>query len=197
MNDIISCKDILENIDNLELERQVSIISDIENQLKPYVFRSFSYEEERGNSFISWLKRGNPKEGLKVISSTFGTTDTTFCDSMIGIKYSVPQNGFIAACEKDAATIIEPSFKASIYTVKELEGDMVINSYNFATPIITPMQLFNYDENTYMSKHNEIILDPKVIKPIAIVCLDDSYSEMALRLSNQYGVSVEEKNKKL
>ena len=190
---LIDSNNTLTNIQNESLERQITIVSLIEEELKEYAYRCFSYEKD--SSFISWLKDDNLKDDLTVISSTFSnTTDTTFCDSKVGIKYDVPIEGFIAACEKDAATLVETSDRRSIYTVGEI-GNKVINSYNFATPIITPKQVFDSSNNDYMSKHNEIILDAKSIRPISIVCLDNSCIDIAKSISERYNIPIENLNK--
>lgn len=187
---------ILSNTKNESVERKISIVGVVEESLKPYAFRCFAYEKEHGGSFISWLKDDNLKEDLTIVSSTFSSdNDITFCDSKVGIKYDVPIDGFIAACEKDAATLVETSDRKSIYTVGEI-GNKVINSYNFATPIITPGQVFDSSNNSYMSKHNEMILDAKSIRPVSVICLDDSCIEIAKSISEKYGIPMEEVGKR-
>lgn len=190
---LIDSSNILSNIKNESIERQIAMVSFIEEEIKPYAFRCFSYE--KNGSFISWLKDDNLKDNLTIVSSTFSSEmNTTFCDSKIGIKYDVPIDGFIAACEKDAATLVETSDKKSIYTIGETNGK-VINSYNLATPIITPKQVFDSSNNSYMSKHNEIILNPKFIKPISVICLDNSCMDIAKSISEKYGIPIENLSK--
>lgn len=191
---LVNSVDTLTNIQNESVERQIAIVSLIEEELKSYAYRCFSYEKD--SSFISWLKDDNLKDNPTIISSTFSnTTDITFCDSKVGIKYDVPIEGFIAACEKDAATLVEILDKRSIYTVGEI-GNKVINSYNFATPIITPKQVFDSSNNDYMSKHNEMILDAKRIRPVSVICLDDSCIEIAKSVSEKYGIPIEKTGKR-
>lgn len=196
LNRLISSCDILSGVQSESVERQINVVSVIEEALKPYAFRCFAYEKEHGSSFVSWLKDDNLKEDLTIVSSTFSNSnDITFCDSKVGIKYDVPIDGFIAACEKDAATLVETSDRRSIYTVGEV-GTKVINSYNFATPIISPKQVFDSSNNEYISKHNEMILDAKSIKPIGVICLDDSCIAIAKSISEKYGIPIEETAKR-
>ncbi len=190
---LVNSSNTLTNVKNESIERQIAIVSLIEEELKEYAYRCFSYEKD--SNFISWLKDDNLKDNLTIISSTFSNaTDITFCDSKVGIKYDVPIEGFIAACEKDAATLVETPDRRSIYTIGEI-GNKVINSYNFATPIITPKQVFDTSNNEYMSKHNEIILDAKSIRPISIVCLDNSCIDIAKSISERYNIPIENLNK--
>ncbi|MBQ1812730.1 MAG: hypothetical protein II119_02135 [Bacilli bacterium] len=46
-----------------------------------------------------------------------------------------------------------------------------------------------------MSKHNEIILDAKSIRPISIVCLDNSCIDIAKSISERYNIPIENLNK--
>ena len=181
LKEILNCREKLQNDSSIEN------VSMIEEKLKPLIFRTWKYEAENGNNFIRWLKDGKYKKSMNIISCTFGD-NYTFCDSSIGIKYDVTSDGFIAACEKDAATIKEDESKASIYTLTKLKDGRVVNSYNFATPIITPKQIFSYKDNEYLSKHNEIILDSQYIIPIEVICLDDIYKEEAKKLSEELGI---------
>lgn len=192
---LIECNGILSTTQSESIEKQIEILSAIEEELKPYSFRCFVYEKEKGGSFVSWLKDDNLKDDLTIVSSTFSSDNaTTFCDSKVGIKYDVPIEGFIAACEKDAATLVEAPNRKSIYTIGEM-GNRVINSYNFATPIITPIQVFDSSSNDYMSKHNEIILDAKKIRPVSVICLDNSCINIAKSISEKYGIPIEELGK--
>lgn len=184
-------KVIIDTKKELIYEDDIERISNIESKLKTFAFRTWQYEVEQGNSFIAWLKDGNIKSNKEIISTTFGTTEFPFCDSQLGIKYSVDMNAFIAACPKDAATVIEPSDKKSAFTIDELPNNKVVNSYNFATPIITPKQVLDQSNNDYKTKYNEIILDGRYAKPIGIVCLNDVYSDIANLISSEYGIPVE------
>ena len=184
-------KIIVDTRKELEYEDDIERISNIENKLKEYAFRTWQYEVEQGNSFIAWLKDGNIRANKEVVSATFGTTEYPFCGSELGIKYKVDMNAFIAACPKDAATVIESSDKKSAFTIEELPNDRVINSYNFATPIMTPKQVLDQSNNDYKTKYNEIILDGRYAKPIGIVCLNDVYSDIANLISSEYGIPVD------
>lgn len=168
---------------DLEKNNNLESLSDIEDTIKPLIFRTWDYENKKGNNFIHWLKQDKFNKNKKVISSTFGNTDS-FCDSVIGIKYEVNLDAFIGACEKDAATLVESIDKKSVYTIAELPNN-VVNSYNLATSIITPKQIFNYNENDYMSKHNEIILDGRYAIPTEVICIDENYYNLAKEISEE------------
>lgn len=180
-----------------ELEKNTNIdeISRIEDVLKPLVFRTWEYENKKDNDYICWLKDTKFNKDKSVISSTFGNTDT-FCDSVIGVKYEVNIDAFVGACEKDAATMVESNDKMSVYTIRELPNNMVINSYNLATPIITPKQVFEFNNNDYMSKHNEIILDGRYAKSSEIICIDDKYMDMAKEISEKTNIPLKNNKRK-
>ena len=169
---------------DLEKNNNLESLSDIEDTIKPLIFRTWDYENKKGNNFIHWLKNNKFNKDKKIISSTFGETDS-FCDSVIGIKYEVNLNAFIGACEKDAATLVETIDKKSVYTVEELPNDLIVNSYNLATPIITPKQIFDYNQNDYISRHNEIILDGRYAIPTEVVCLNSNYDSLAKEISEE------------
>lgn len=180
---------LIENREKLEKIDDISMISNIEDTLKPLIFRTWMFENENGSNYIHWIKDENFNRTSEVISTTFGDTDS-FCDSKLGIQYKVNLDAFVAACEKDAATIMEDSDKMSGYTIKELPNNKIINSYNLATPIITPKQVFEFENNEYKSKHNEIILDTKYAIPIGIVCLNDIYLDVANTISDEYDIPI-------
>lgn len=171
-----------------------NLISYIEELLKPIIYKCWEYEYINGSNYISWLKDDNIKDRSLIFATFSKDMSDSFCDSKIGIKYEITEDGFIGACEKDGATIIEDK-KDSIYTIGYIDGK-TINSYNFSTPIITPKQVFDKSNNKYMSKHNEIVINSKFAKPIGIICLSSTYNEMANNLSEYYNVPIEyEKSK--
>ena len=167
--------------------QNIEVINTIEEQLKSLVFKTWEYEEKQGNNYIHWLKNNKINSNNPIISTTFGNVDS-FCNSVIGIKYTTDIRGFIAACKKDAAVVIESKNNKSMYTIKILEDERVVNSYNLSTPIITPKQTIDSKNNNYKSKHNEIILDAKFATPLEIVCIDDNYIDLAIELSNKYNI---------
>ena len=167
-------------------------ITKIENELKKYAFRTWKYEFENGNKYISWLKDNIYNLKNPVIFSTFGDVES-FCKSVIGIEYDVNFDAFIGACEKDAATMVEGSDRKSIYTIMELDNNRVVNSYNLATPIITPKQATSFTDNTYQSKHNEILLDARYAVPIRIICIDDRFIDIAKNISEEYNIPFDKK----
>ena len=122
-----------------------------------------------------------------VISATFGNVDS-FCNAVIGVKYKVNIDAFIGACEKDAATVIEDKSKKSIYTIMDLDNEKVVNSYNLATSIITPKQTINAEDNTYLSKHNEVLLDRRYAIADKIICIDEKYNDLAKSISLEYDI---------
>ena len=91
--------------------------------------------------------------------------------------------------------MIETADKQSIYTIGKTAEGKVINSYNFATPIITPKQVFDKSDNTYMSKHNEIILDSRYIKPKSVIYTDENDIEIVKQISQRFNIPIEFKQK--
>ena len=174
-------------LSKIESYRDIETINTIEEEFKPLVFRTWEYEEEQGNSFVHWLKKDKINNSNPIISTTFGNVDT-FCNSVIGVKYKTDINGFLGACEKDGATIIESNDKQSIYTIKTLEDGRVVNSYNLSTPIYTPKQAMENLNNNYKSKHNEILLDAKYATPIEIICIDDDLIYLADEISKKHNI---------
>ena len=161
-----------------------------EKELKPFIFRCWNHEYESGNKYISWFKYDKLGDMPKVLSVTFGDGES-FCGSRYGISYEVSLDGFLGACEKDAASLIEDEGKQSIYTIGFDKDNKVINSYNLATPIITPKQVFDKSKNTYMSHHNEILLDSRYIRPVSVVYMDDNDLEMVNLISEKYNIPIE------
>lgn len=179
------------NIEQGEInnDRIIEILN-YEDTLKELVFRCWETEVENGNEFISWYKYDKTRNLSSVISSTFGNDDS-FCNSRYGISFDVELAGFIGACNKDAATIIESPDRQSIYTIGKTQDGKVINSYNLATTIITPIQVFDKSDNTYMSKHNEIILDSKHVRPKSVIYTDENDLEMVNMISKQFNIPIE------
>lgn len=175
-------------------------VLEFEDYLKPFVFRCWDFEtkkEENKSEFISWFKTDTLKDMPSVLSATFSSdVNNTFCQARYGIRYEVFIDGFLGACNKDAATLVENQSKVSIYTIGITEDNKVINSYNFATPIITPVQVFAQDSNSYRSKHNEVILDARYVKPISVVYMDDHDLEMVNLISKKYNIPIEMRNTK-
>ena len=115
-----------------------------EESLKPLIFKTWEFESSRGAEFIYWFKEDKYKSFENAISTTFSNDSTdSFCDANYGIAFDVTIDGFLGACNKDAATMIQESKYWSIYTIGKTSDNQVINSYNLATPIITPKQVFD------------------------------------------------------
>ena len=177
---------------NVHNQKRISIILEYEEVLKPLSFRTWQKELAEGYSYISWFKDDFIKETKEIISATFSKNgEYSFCNSTYGIKYSVDIKGFLGACNKDAATLIEDKTKQSIYTIGKTNDDKVINSYNLATPIITPIEALDKTLNNYKSKHNEIILDSRYIKPISVVYTSDESINLVELISKKYNIPKE------
>ena len=154
---------------------KINLISDDKDDIKereklltPIVKKIWDEELKSGNYIVvSWNKRVNAPSRNNVTFATLSTRDDviSFCDSDVGIEYEISYDALFGALPKDGATIIEDISRKGPYTIGEL-GDKVINSYNGATRLITPKQLLDTSQNTYMSKHNELILNSKMIKEI-------------------------------
>lgn len=178
---------------NITIE-ELYIVLNYEDTLKPLIFKTWVYELEHGADFIYWFKKEKYKTFENAISTTFSNNDTdSFCGAKYGIAFDIKIDGFLGACNKDAATMIQDEEFLSIYTIGRTKDNQVINSYNLATPIITPKQVFDKVGNTYHSKHNEIILDAKFIKPKYAILLNDDISEFEKSLSEIYHIPVKKK----
>ena len=165
-----------------------------EELLKPYAFRTWEYSYKNGYQYISWFKNDKIGDIQQVISATFSNdVKNTFCDSRYGISYEVEMEGFLGACNKDAATLLEENTKLSIYTIGKTSDGKVINSYNLATPIITPVQTLDNSLNNYKSKHNEIILDSRYVKPKSVVYTNENDINMVNIISEKYNIPIEYK----
>lgn len=163
-----------------------------EDYLKPLIFKCWDFENKNGCQYISWFKNDFLRDMPPVVSATFSSgNEDSFCNSRYGINYEVFIDGFLGACNKDAATLIEDSSRNSIYTIGKIADDKVINSYNLATPIITPHQVFDKSSNDYKSKHNEIILDSRFIKPVSVTYTNDDDLEMVYLISSKYKIPVD------
>lgn len=179
---------------NISLEELQKVFG-YEEILKPLIFKSWEFESSRGAEFIYWFKTDNYKSFENAISTTFSNDFTdSFCGANYGIAFDITIDGFLGACNEDAATMMQDEKFLSIYTIGKTNDHQVINSYNLATPIITPKQVFDKKDNTYHSKHNEIILDARFIKPKYVVFLGDDISEFGQSLAEIYHIPV--KNKK-
>lgn len=113
---------------------------------------------------ISWSKYAEQKEKSFITFATLSRKDDiiSFCNSNLGIEYSITFKALIGALNKDGATLIEDISKKNEYTLAIIDNK-VINSYNGATRLITPIQLLDQTNNDYPSKHNELILDSRYI----------------------------------
>lgn len=174
-------------LDDLSVQK----ISLIEQDLKKLIFRCWNQEFQNGYNYVSWFKRDIVTNQPEIVSATF-TNDynNTFCNSRYGIKYAITVESFLGACEKDAATILQKAKNGSIYSVGKISEDIYINSYNLATPIITPCQLMNKISN-YQSNYNEIILDSRYIIPISIVYKNNDDFEIVSQISEKYKIPIE------
>ena len=187
---------ILNEINKLEsnnyVKEEVESVLKYEEYLKPYAFRCFKKELDNGYKFISWFKEDKAKFPSRIVSSTFWNSgDPTFCDSKCGINYEVSNEGFLGAFKSDAATLIQDKSQESIYTIGKTMDGSVINSYNLITPVVTPIQVFDRSGNDLKSKHNEIVLDRRYIKPVSVVYIDEDYIDIATKISESYNIPVE------
>ena len=189
---------ILKNMLNkISSFQTVDTINLVEKDLKELAFRTWEYEEKQGNYFIHWLKNDTLNTENPIVSSTFGNVDP-FCNSEIGIRYKTNINGFLAAREKDAGVVVEEKNHHSMYTIKILNDGRVINSYNLGTPIMTPKIAMNTSNNDYKSKHNEIVLDASIAIPVEVICMNNNYTDIAIKISKKYNIQYyqDKKNRK-
>ena len=180
--------DTLNNmLDKISSFPTLDTINLVEEELKELAFRTWEYEEKQGNHFIHWLKNDVLNTENPVVSSTFGNVEP-FCNSAIGIRYKTNINGFLAAREKDAGVVVEESNHQSMYTIKVLDDGRVINSYNLGTPIMTPKIAMNTSNNDYKSKHNEVVLDASIAIPVEVICMNENYVDIAIKISKRYNI---------
>lgn len=159
----INYKFKINKMTNISIEE----IRNIESSLKEFVHRIWDYELKNGKKLISWLKN-DAYENKELTFCTLIENDfNSFCNSGLGIKYDILNNAIIGASYKDGATLLENK-EPSFFTIGKI-GEKVINSYNRATPIITPSIVLEDNNNTYFTKYNEVILDSKYIIPCEIV----------------------------
>ena len=189
--ELLLLKSMLEKISN---SQDLDTINLVEEKLKELAFRTWEYEEEQGNHFIHWLKHDVLNTDNPVLSSTFGDVEP-FCNSKVGIRYKTNIHGFLGAREKDAGVVVEDGHRQSMYTIKVLEDGRVVNSYNLGTPIMTPKIAMDTNDNNYKSRHNEIVLDASIAIPVEIVCNDDRYEDLAIKVSQQYGIPYHQNNR--
>lgn len=160
-----------------------------EDDLKGIIFKSWLYESNDGASFISWHFNDGREKIKPAFSSTFSKDlNDSFCESEYGIEYRVNIDGFLGACEKDASTLIQDRSHQSLFTIGLTEDKKCINSYNLATTLITPIQVFNKNNNDYQSKHNEIILDSRYIQPLHVIYVHDRVKELAEILADEFKI---------
>ena len=190
LNDV---KSVINEVTNEHIvDDDIKRILCYEELLKPYCFRAWMNEHNNGAQYVSWFKYYSLGNMPKVLSSTFGDTDS-FCFSRCGISYDVDIEGFLGACSKDAATVVEKKSKQSIYTIGFDEEDNAINSYNLATPLMTPKLVYDSSDNDYMSKHNEIILDSRYIKPVSVIYTNKNDIDFVSMVSKELAIPLEYK----
>ena len=183
-------------VERIMTSQTLDTINLVEERLKGLAFRTWEYEEKQGNSFIHWLKHDVLNTENPVVSSTFGDVDP-FCDSVVGIRYKTSMDGFLGAREKDAGVVVEGKERQSMYTIKVLDDGRVVNSYNLGTPIMTPKLAMDTKNNNYKSRHNEIMLDASVAVPVEVVCTDDHYVDLAVKISEKYGIPYHQEEQKV
>ena len=182
-------KQLTQVMNNNYTKEKVLETLNLEEELKPLIFKTWQYEFNQGNEYISWFKKDKLGNIPPVVSVTFGDSEH-FCNGRYGISYEVNLKGFLGAYPKDAGTVAEPKGRRSIYTIGE-NDTYVFNSYNLLTPIITPMQAMQKVFNDYPSKHNEIVLDSRFIKPIKVIYTNENDLDMVNLISNKYHLPIE------
>jgi len=155
-----------------------NFIINAQNYLLPIVRKVWDVELKSGNYVvISWNKFPDRKRVHDLLFATLSLKDDiiNFCGITTGVQYEINYDSIIGALYKDGATLIEDASKSSEFTIAVL-GDKVVNSYNCATKFITPKQLIGERDISYPSKHNELILDAKLVKEIGDISLDQEES---------------------
>lgn len=164
-------KDILDQDDLSIINSCINGNMSFDNQnelLLPIVRKVWDKELESGEYvFVSWNKNVTAPNRSLITFATLSKRDNivSFCNASDGIEYEVTFDSIVGALEKDAATLIEDESRKNDFTIGIIDGK-AINSYNGATKLITPKQLLDSSQNDYKSKHNEIILDSKLIKEV-------------------------------
>lgn len=166
-------------------EEEINMVLSFEQVLKPFIFRTWNYEERKGAKYIAWQNSDYINEKKQIVLATFSKENQSVNQANYGIQYHVTLNGFLGANDKDVATLIEKHARASIYTIGTTTNGKVINSYNFATTLMTPR---NIEKSDY-----EVILDRRYITPICLIYNDDANLEMLRRVSESYHIPLEEK----
>lgn len=187
MNILKSTKTLFQNFlnqSNYKYENIINLLK-LEDGLKFLAYRSWEYELKNGYYIVSWLKDDSysPKP---FICSTLNSDDNinNFCESGIGIQYEINEKSYIGASIHDGGTYQSTKLKNSIYTIGD-NGTTLIDSYNLATPIITPKQLLTRNKN----EHSEIILDRRFVKEKNIIYLYDVYKNDAIKLANMLNLN--------
>ena len=191
--------DILSHIQNHndydEIMNKIKEGLALESILKAYIFRCWEHEINEGARLISWFKSDKIGKMPIFISCTLLPGDVkeynTFCQSRYGIAYDLCLEGFLGACSKDAATILVNESLKNIFSIGESETSQIVNSYNLATPVMTPKMILSDDNNDYPSKHNEIILDSRFVKPKSVVYSNEEDLVMVHKLSELYNIPLE------
>lgn|SRR5574344_597744 len=141
-----------------------------------------------GNEYkvISWFKKDTIGDMPIVVSASLTDMNNikTFCNSLYGIEYIFPYSAILGGTNGDAATLIEPIERTNEFTIGTIKGK-AINSYNRATPIITPIQLLENNDS-----YNEIVLDSSKLIPKSVVYLDDIVLEEVDHLSAYLNVRI-------
>lgn len=164
--EISTLNSIINNLDSFNYENIVVSLSKIIKKIWNIELSSQKY------CIISWNKYSKEKVKGIITSATLSlkTDIISFCEANIGIEYRITYDSILGACPKDAATLVENLDRKNDFTIAVI-GDKIINSYNGATKLITPKQLVNNNDNDYPSKHNELILDTRLIEEIGPIIL--------------------------
>lgn len=174
-------------LERISSHQDLDTVNLVESELKALAFKTWEYEEKKGNHYIHWLKHDVLNTENPVISATFGDVEV-FCNSVVGIRYKTTVDGFLGAREKDAGVVVEPPHRQSMFTIKVLDDGRVVNSYNLGTPLMTPKLAMDTSQNDYQSRHNEIMLDASIATPVEVVCNDSYYTDLAIEISHRYGI---------
>lgn len=153
----------INKMSNISIEE----IRNIENSLKEFVHRIWDFELKNGKKLISWLKNDEYVNKDLTFCNLIDDDFNSFCNCGLGIRYNISNNAIIGALYKDGATLLENK-EPGFFTIGKV-GEKVINSYNRATPIITPSIVLKDDSNNYFTKYNEVILDSKYIIPFEVL----------------------------
>ncbi len=155
----------------------------LEDILSELVIRCWENDQEY--RLISWLKDDQYRDDKTTISAIVTPIDdvTPFCQSSLGLEYTMDTSDYIGASPNDAALIVGP-YSPSVYTIGRENGEYLV-SYAMATPIITPRQIIN---NT--TKYNETILGGSSY-PTRVVYVSDVIYPEAVALGKRLDIPVE------